>query len=449
MRWIGEPETGLTSREVGGKSLNAIKAARLLDGRVINGYTVEVPSGFALEEEIQQSFLEDQRDLTELDPEDALDWEIPDELRNDLKQAYETLEDPVSARSSALGEDSEGDNFAGRYESEIGLEGFEELLDGIKRVIGSQFHSRVREYQEEIGFDGNSDLRILVQEAKDADVSAVIDSRADSEGRVGFNINEGLPETIVNGEPVDQAFADLEGDRLVYDVEDDYYSNSKRETRTTLEGGEQPVEMDGELMKDEEIEALVRMARELEEVSGEPGYRTARDMEVGIDRSNQKIYLYQDRPVPGSDATDAENLPDIEEARRIAETQIVSGGPDLTHYERMPAVVLDESTPNPDDRDDAYTINGNELEELDDELEEYALVTESYNEVINQEANPEVVIATQSGFGGHLINVLGNENVDTEYMSFLGSDLVERIETYDELGVAFNGLEGFLYEADQ
>jgi hypothetical protein len=172
-------------------------------------------------------------------------------------------------------------------------------------------------------------------------------------------------------------------------------------------------------------------------------------MEVGIDRSNQKIYLYQDRPVPGSDATDAENLPDIEEVRRIAETQIVSGGPDLTHYERMPAVVLDESTPNPDDRDDAYTINGNELEELDDELEEYALVTENYNEVINQEANPEVVIATQSGFGGHLINVLGNENVDTEYMSFLGSDLVERIETYDELGVAFNGLEGFLYEADQ
>ena len=34
--WIGEPETGITVQDVGGKSLNAIRAARLLDGREIN-----------------------------------------------------------------------------------------------------------------------------------------------------------------------------------------------------------------------------------------------------------------------------------------------------------------------------------------------------------------------------------------------------------------------------
>jgi hypothetical protein len=35
--WIGKPETGVTVEDVGGKSINAIRAARLLDGREIDG----------------------------------------------------------------------------------------------------------------------------------------------------------------------------------------------------------------------------------------------------------------------------------------------------------------------------------------------------------------------------------------------------------------------------
>ena len=58
------------------------------------------------------------------------------------------------------------------------------------------------------------------------------------------------------------------------------------------------------------------------------------------------------------------------------------------------------------------------------------------------------MIGTDSGFGGHLINILGNEGVDTEYISFLGEDL-DQIETYDKIGVALNGLEGLVYMEDR
>jgi phosphoenolpyruvate synthase/pyruvate phosphate dikinase len=59
--WIGEPETGVTVEDVGGKSMNAIRAARLLDGREINDQELRVPDGFAVNGELQEEFLEEQR----------------------------------------------------------------------------------------------------------------------------------------------------------------------------------------------------------------------------------------------------------------------------------------------------------------------------------------------------------------------------------------------------
>jgi hypothetical protein len=366
-----------------------------------------------------------------------------------LRKNYDRLEDPVGIRSSGVAEDSDENNFAGRYESVIGITGSEELMDGVSEVLASQFSSRVQQYQMEIGEDQASDLRLLVQEAKNPDVSAVVDSRADSEDRVGFDLNEGLPTTIVDGESIDQAFADLD-DALgfvVYDEDEDYFSNPNRDTREVMEDGElveRPAEVEGPLVEREELGAVVEAARLLEEVSGEPGDRSARDMEVGWDQDEDVVYIFQDRPVPGEDVTDAEDLPDIAEDYVVAESQQVSGGPELEHYEDIPAVVVDESTPNPGPDEEAYSIDDFDLSELDEELDEYVLITENYNERLHADADPEVVVGTDSGFGGHLINILGNEGVDTEYISFLGEDLSE-IDTYDEVGVALNGLEGLVY----
>lgn len=457
--WIGEPETGVTVEDVGGKSMNAIRAARLLDGREINDQELRVPDGFAVNGELQEEFLEEQRwkhsflerhdAMNVLRPEDVDDWNVPMTHQEKLRENYDRLEDPVGVRSSGVAEDSDENNFAGRYESVIGITGSEELMDGVSEVLASQFSSRVQQYQMEIGEDQASDLRLLVQEAKNPDVSAVVDSRADSEDRVGFDLNEGLPTTIVDGESIDQAFADLE-DALgfvVYDEDEDYFSNPNRDTREVMEDGElveRPAEVEGPLVEREELGAVVEAARLLEEVSGEPGDRSARDMEVGWDQDEDIVYIFQDRPVPGEDVTDAEDLPDIAEDYVVAESQQVSGGPELEHYEDIPAVVVDESTPNPGPDEEAYSIDDFDLSELDEELDEYVLITENYNERLHADADPEVVVGTDSGFGGHLINILGNEGVDTEYISFLGEDLSE-IDTYDEVGVALNGLEGLVY----
>jgi hypothetical protein len=459
--WIGEPETGVSVEDVGGKSMNAIRAARLLNGREINGQEITIPDGFAVNGELQEEFLEEQRwkhgfldrrdAMNVLRPEDVDDWNLPQTHKEELRENYERLEDPVGVRSSGVAEDSDENNFAGRYESVIGITGSDELMEGVSEVLASQFSSRVQQYQMEIGEEQASDLRLLIQEAKNPDVSAVVDSRADSEGRVGFDLNEGLPTTIVDGESIDQAFADLGGSLLggflVYDEDEDYFSNPNRDTKHVLEDGElveRSTDVEGSLVESEELGAVVEVARLLEEVSGEPGDRSARDMEVGWNKEDDIVYIFQDRPVPGEDVTEAEELPDVAEEYVVAESQQVSGGPELVHYEDIPAVVVDDSTPNPGPDEEAYNIIDYDLTDLDEELGEYVLITENYNERLHADADPEVVVGTDSGFGGHLINILGNEGVDTEYISFLGEDLSE-IDTYDEIGVALNGLEGLVY----
>lgn len=459
--WIGEPETGVSVRDVGGKSMNAIRAARLLNGREINGQEIIIPDGFAVNGELQEEFLEEQRwkhgfldrrdAMNVLRPEDVDDWNLPQTHKEEFRENYERLEDPVGVRSSGVAEDSDENNFAGRYESVIGITGPEELMEGVSEVLASQFSSRVQQYQMEIGEKQASDLRLLIQEAKNPDVSAVVDSRADSEGRVGFDLNEGLPTTIVDGESIDQAFADVEDSVLVesfnYDEDEDYFSNPNRDTKHVIEDGElveRSTDVEGPLVESEELRAVVEAARLREEVSGEPGNRSARDMEVGWKKEEDVVYIFQDRPVPGEDVTEAEELPDVAEEDILAVSDVVSGGPELEHYEDIPAVVIDESEPNPPEGEDGFDIHGYELSELDDELDEYVIITENYNENIHEITNPEVVVGTDSGFGGHLINILGNEGIDTEYISFLGENLSE-IDTYDEIGVALNGLEGLVY----
>ncbi len=459
--WIGEPETGVSVEDVGGKSINLIRAAKLLDGREINDQLIVVPKGFAVNGDLQEEFLEEQRwrygfldrhdALDLLRPEDVDDWSPAQTHQEELRENNEMLEGQVGVRSSGVAEDSDGNNFAGRYKSVIGIASSEELMEGVSEVLASQFSSRVQQYQTEIGDEQASDLRLLIQEVKNPDVSAVVYSRADSEGRVGFELNEGLPTTIVNGESVDRAFADVEnsslGEFLVYDEDDDYYSNDKRDTKDVLEDGElveRPTDVEGPLVESEELGAVVEVARLLEEVSGEPGDRSPRDMEVGWKKQDSLIYIFQDRPVPGKDVTEAEELPDVVEEYIIAESDIVSGGDELEHYEDIPAVVIDESEPNPPEGEDGFDIHGHELSGLDEELDQYVIITENYNENIHEITDSEAVVTTDGGFGGHLINILGNEGVDTEYMSLLGEDLSE-IDTYDEIGVALNGLEGFVY----
>ena len=459
--WIGEPETGLSVENVGGKSMNAIRAAKLVGGREINGQEIIVPNGFAVNGELQEEFLEEQRwkygfldrqnAMNILRPDDVDDWTIAQTHQRKLNENYSRLENPVGVRSSGVAEDSDENNFAGRYESVIGITNTEELMDGVSEVLASQFNAKVQDYQTEIGKEQASDLRLLIQEAKNPDVSAVVDSRADSDGRIGFDLNEGLPTTIVDGESIDQAFADITdsvlGGILIYDEEEDYFSNPNRDTKHVLEDGkliERSTSEDGPLIGGEELQAVVEVARLLEEVSGEPGDRSARDMEVGWNKEEDVVYIFQDRPVPGEDVTDADDLPQVPEEHVIAESQQVSGAPELVHYESIPAVVIDESTPNPGPEEEAYQIEGYDITELEDELDEYILITENYNERLHADTNPEVVVGTDSGFGGHLINILGNEDVDTDYISLLGEDLSE-IDTYDEIGVALNGLEGLVY----
>jgi len=474
---IGEPETGVTAEEVGGKGKNLINAAKLLDGRVLNpgngdAWRIEVPSGFVVTGEIHEEFVEEQKwkygflhvngwesvgeqsesDNQEwkdvLQPEDVSEWRMPSTYRETLHELFESLDAPVAVRSSGAQEDSDGNNYAGRFESILGLNNFEDFVSGFNEVMASYYDAKVLEYEEEIGAEAGSQLRFVVQESKNPDVSGVMYTRGEGGERTLIELNEGLPTTIVDQEAVDQAVVSVEDNNFVFNAEEDYHENPNRDVKEVLEDGEikrRETEEDGMILNPRALAVAYVAGRELEIVSGEEGDRSPRDMEVGFDRENNTMYLFQDRPDPGQDFDEVEPLPDIPEDRLLETSRQVSGN---TNYEDITTVVLDNSNANPDPENDipAYELEDYDLEELDEELERYALVTQEYNEDLNRDVDPDIVIATESGFGGHLVNILSNEDVDTDYISILGGDLDEEIGTYDEINIYMNGAEAAIEE---
>ena len=84
---------------------------------------------------------------------------FPDDLRQEILQAYHTLQDEyghdlsVAVRSSATAEDLPNVSFAGQHESYLNIYGDELLIDSCKRCFASLFTDRAIHYRIDQGFD--------------------------------------------------------------------------------------------------------------------------------------------------------------------------------------------------------------------------------------------------------------------------------------------------------
>ena len=84
---------------------------------------------------------------------------LPDDLRQEILGAYQTLQDEygydlsVAVRSSATAEDLPNVSFAGQHESYLNIYGDALLLDSCKRCFASLFTDRAIHYRIDQGFD--------------------------------------------------------------------------------------------------------------------------------------------------------------------------------------------------------------------------------------------------------------------------------------------------------
>lgn len=137
---------------------------------------------------------------------------LPDDLIEQIKQAYEILSQEygvkstdVAVRSSATAEDLPTASFAGQQETYLNINGVPALLEAVRKGMASLFTDRAIIYRREKGFDDfQVALSIGVQKMVRSDkacsgVAFSLDTETGFRDVVMINASYGLGEAIVQG----------------------------------------------------------------------------------------------------------------------------------------------------------------------------------------------------------------------------------------------------------
>ncbi len=209
-----------------------------------------VPDGFVL--------------LTQAFNEDGLLPEAWEQIKKNVNRLRENNAKAFAVRSSALSEDSSETSFAGEFETVLGVQGEEEILEAIQTVWSSRVSERVKSYSEVHGLEGEQEIAVVVQSLVDSKYAGVLFTVDPVSGRHTMlgNYVHGLGDKLVSGE------ADALG--FTFNRQDGSYHGPK-----DLEA------FSGELYGN---------ALRLEEDLGSP-----QDIEWAV--ADDRLYLLQSRPI--------------------------------------------------------------------------------------------------------------------------------------------------------
>ncbi|MBF0119746.1 MAG: pyruvate, water dikinase [Desulfobacterales bacterium] len=133
---------------------------------------------------------------------------IPQKLEEDIKTSWDELakeagkEITVAMRSSAFGEDTEDNSFAGQYRSELNVS-FDHIFDAYKEIIASKYSLTAITYRLNKGFkDEDIFMSVGCMVMVDAVCGGVMYSRSPldiNDDSIFINSSWGLPKTVVDG----------------------------------------------------------------------------------------------------------------------------------------------------------------------------------------------------------------------------------------------------------
>jgi len=233
--------------------------------------------------------------------------EIPDDIEEEIIEAYETLsmsdvnffiKEPcfVAVRSSATAEDLLSASFAGQQETFLNVKGNSSLLEAIKKCWASLFTARATYYRHKKGFSHEKTLiAVIVQKMINAEKSGVtftINPTNNDKTKIVIEAVFGLGEGIVSGtiEP-DYYLVDKENLRIV----EKKIGIKKLEFTRDSSGKNIKVELPFEkqvqqVLEDWEIKKLAEYGIKIEK-----HYNWPQDIEWAIEGGN--IYIVQTRAV--------------------------------------------------------------------------------------------------------------------------------------------------------
>lgn len=170
---------------------------------------VPVPRVFCVTVSAYKAFIESlgkRRDLRA----DILRAPLPTVIEEGVRSAYVALgEASVAIRSSAVGEDSETQSFAGQYETYLHVQGIDQVLEKLRACWASLWEERVRHYNRQSDAERAPAIAVLIQQMVYADSAGVLftcDPMQANSQHMLVDACWGLGEGVVSGQVVTDSF---------------------------------------------------------------------------------------------------------------------------------------------------------------------------------------------------------------------------------------------------
>ena len=292
---------------------------------------VNVPGGFAITSTAFNEFLSlsglDQiisEELSNLDVENLTDLRrsgkklrglilktpLPKVLISEIEKAWKDISTPgksFAVRSSATAEDLPDASFAGQQESYLNIDGFENLIDAVRRVYASLFTDRAISYRKLREFKGTLSISVGVQEMVRSDIGSsgvafTLDTESGYTGSIFITSSYGLGEGIVQGTVNPDEFYvyknALENNKFPI-IKKSLGEKAKKMIFTDSNMAGKSVKY--VRVKAEDAKAFSLSDAEIIELAGyaktiEDHYKVPMDIEWAKDGENGKIYILQARP---------------------------------------------------------------------------------------------------------------------------------------------------------
>lgn len=230
--------------------------------------------------------------------------QMPDDLANDIKQAYLDLakrmgqDDPfVAIRSSATAEDLPNASFAGQQESYLNIHGADDVVDRVQQCYASLFTDRATYYRHKQHFPYEKvALSAAVQMMAFSKASGImfsVDVTNGDDSKIVIDVIYGLGEYIVLGKVTPDHFV---VDKQSMKIVTKNITTKPVELVRLPDGGtkEQPVpadKADQPVLTDDQVLELAGYVKEIEQ-----HYGCYMDMEFALDANTNKLWLVQARP---------------------------------------------------------------------------------------------------------------------------------------------------------
>ena len=217
--------------EISMQDFDAVGGKNSSLGEMLNNLTklgINVPGGFAITSSAFNEFIsnskidkEISKELANLNVENLSDLRragkkirglilktpLPQNLISEIQQAWLDVSESgksFAVRSSATAEDLPDASFAGQQETFLNINGFDNLIDAVRKVYASLFTDRAISYRRLRNFKGSLSISVGVQEMVRSDIGAsgvafTLDTESGYRGSIFITSSYGLGEGIVQG----------------------------------------------------------------------------------------------------------------------------------------------------------------------------------------------------------------------------------------------------------